>query len=92
MGVSINTKYVEDFISKIHFMSLKKKLSSCHDMLHNKTGEGADFTGWLDLPINYDKEEFERIKKAADKISSRKDKTSSRYSYCYWNRRFLFRI
>ena len=68
MGISINTEYVEDFISKIQLASLKKKVESCHEMLHNKTGEGADFTGWVDLPVNYDKEEFERIKVAADKI------------------------
>ena len=73
MGVSINTKYVEDFISKIHLSSLKKKLNGCHDMIHNKTGEGADFTGWVDLPINYDKEEFERIKVAAEKIRRQAD-------------------
>jgi glucose-6-phosphate isomerase len=39
-------------------------------MLHNKTGAGNDFLGWLDLPLNYDKEEFARIKAAAQKIRS----------------------
>lgn len=73
MGISINTEYVEDFISKIQLSSLKKKVESCHEMLHNKTGEGADFTGWVDLPVNYDKEEFERIKVAADKIRRQAD-------------------
>ena len=73
MGISINTEYVEDFISKIQLASLKKKVESCHEMLHNKTGEGADFTGWVDLPVNYDKEEFERIKVAADKIRRQAD-------------------
>lgn len=73
MGISINTEYVEDFISKIQLASLKKKVESCHEMLHNKTGEGADFTGWVDLPVNYNKEEFERIKVAADKIRRQAD-------------------
>ena len=73
MGISISTEYVEDFISKIQLASLKKKVESCHEMLHNKTGEGADFTGWVDLPVNYDKEEFERIKVAADKIRRQAD-------------------
>ena len=73
MGISINTEYVEDFISKIQLASLKRKVESCHEMLHNKTGEGADFTGWVDLPVNYDKEEFERIKVAADKIRRQAD-------------------
>lgn len=73
MGISINTEYVEDFISKLQLSSLKKKVEACHEMLHNKTGEGADFTGWVDLPVNYDKEEFERIKVAADKIRRQAD-------------------
>ncbi|HHO0209622.1 TPA: glucose-6-phosphate isomerase [Clostridioides difficile] len=44
-----------------------------HDMLHNKTGLGNTFLGWIDLPKNYDKEEFDRIKKSADKIKSDSD-------------------
>jgi len=73
MSITVNTKYVEDFISKLQLASLKKKVSACHDMLHNKTGEGAEFTGWVDLPIQYDKEEFERIKLAAEKIKRQAD-------------------
>jgi glucose-6-phosphate isomerase len=42
-------------------------------MLHEKTGAGNDFLGWIDLPVNYDKEEFSRIKKAAEKIKSDSD-------------------
>ncbi|MCC0684832.1 glucose-6-phosphate isomerase [Clostridioides sp. ZZV15-6383] len=44
-----------------------------HDMLHNKTGLGNTFLGWVDLPKNYDKEEFDRIKKSAEKIKSDSD-------------------
>ncbi|HBF6357062.1 TPA: glucose-6-phosphate isomerase [Clostridioides difficile] len=44
-----------------------------HDMLHNKTGLGNTFLGWIDLPKNYDKEEFDRIKKSAEKIKSDSD-------------------
>jgi len=73
MSITVNTKYVEDFVSKMQLSSLRKKVTSCHDMLHNKTGEGSDFTGWVDLPINYNKEEFERIKVAADKIRRQAD-------------------
>ncbi|MDY3030514.1 MAG: glucose-6-phosphate isomerase [Clostridia bacterium] len=46
-------------------------IKSAHEMLHTGSGAGNDFLGWVDLPINYDKEEFARIKKAAEKI--RKD-------------------
>lgn len=41
-----------------------------HDMLHNKTGLGSSYLGWIDLPKDYDKEEFVRIKKSAEKIKS----------------------
>ena len=41
-----------------------------HEKIHNKTGAGNDFLGWVDLPVNYDKAEFERIKVAAKKIQS----------------------
>lgn len=44
-----------------------------HEMLHKKTGPGNDFLGWLELPYNYDKEEFERIKQSAKKIQSDSD-------------------
>ncbi|VIF77777.1 glucose-6-phosphate isomerase [Clostridioides difficile] len=44
-----------------------------HDMLHNKTGLGNTFLGWIDLPKNYDKGEFDRIKKSAEKIKSDSD-------------------
>ena len=57
--------------SEIEHMSGYVKIA--HDMLHNKTGAGNDFLGWVDLPVNYDKEEFARIKKAAKKIRSDSD-------------------
>jgi glucose-6-phosphate isomerase len=48
-------------------------VKAAHTTLHNKTGAGSDFLGWIDLPINYDKTEFERIKKSAEKIKSDSD-------------------
>lgn len=44
-----------------------------HHALHEKTGQGSDFTGWIDLPVDYDKEEFARIQKAAAKIQQDSD-------------------
>ncbi|GAA0293364.1 glucose-6-phosphate isomerase [Gracilibacillus halotolerans] len=52
---------------------LNQQVKLAHEMVHNKTGAGSDFLGWVDLPTNYDKEEFARIKKAADKIKSDTD-------------------
>ena len=43
-------------------------VEAAHKTLHEKTGEGNDFLGWVDLPLNYDKEEYARIKAAAKKI------------------------
>ena len=48
-------------------------VDAAHCMIHEKTGLGNDFLGWVELPNNYDKEEFSRIKKAADKIKSDSD-------------------
>ncbi|THF84654.1 glucose-6-phosphate isomerase [Cohnella fermenti] len=43
-------------------------VATAHDRLHNKKGAGSDYVGWVDLPFNYDKEEFARIKEAASRI------------------------
>ena len=52
---------------------MKEKVSKAHKTLHEKSGEGNEFLGWLDLPANYDKAEFERVKKAAEKIKANSD-------------------
>ena len=57
-----------NFVSEQEIKGFYDKVKAAHDMLMNKTGEGNDFLGWVNLPENYDKEEFERIKKAAKKI------------------------
>ena len=56
------------FISADEVAFMKKQTLDAKDLLVSKTGAGNDFLGWIDLPINYDKDEFERIKKAAKKI------------------------
>lgn len=57
-----------DFIGESEFKNIAPQISAAHKTLVDKTGAGSDFLGWTDLPLNYDKEEFERIEKAADKI------------------------
>ena len=49
-------------------LKYSEKVIKIHEELYSKKDNGKEFLGWLDLPVNYDKEEFERIKKAADKI------------------------
>ncbi len=73
MALQFSYKFAEDFLRENDLKGLEGQISLAHDMLHNKTGLGNDFLGWLDLPFNYDKEEFARIKKAADKIKSDTD-------------------
>ncbi|MBO1684338.1 glucose-6-phosphate isomerase, partial [[Clostridium] scindens] len=47
--------------------------STADKMVNEKTGAGNDFLGWVNLPVDYDKDEFNRIKKAAEKIRSDSD-------------------
>ena len=61
------------FINEHELNYMEDMIKSAHTMLHNKTGAGSDFLGWVDLPKNYDKDEFARIKKAAEKIKSDSD-------------------
>lgn len=62
-----------EFVQESEVNCLNSFIQSAHDMLHNKTGAGNDYVGWVDHPLNYDKEEFVRIKKAAEKIKSDSD-------------------
>ncbi len=58
----------EKFIQASEIEMLKTQTLAAKEMLLNQTGAGKDYLGWIDLPINYDKEEFDRIEKAAAKI------------------------
>lgn len=68
MSLEVNKKYVSAFISDEEICSYQEKITAAHKALHEKTGAGSDFTGWVDLPVDYDKDEFARIKAAAEKI------------------------
>ncbi len=71
--INFNYSKALDFFSKDEVDALQPYVNLAHQMLHEKTGLGNDFLGWVDLPENYDKEEFARIKKAAEKIQSDSD-------------------
>ena len=70
MSVIVNEKYLGGFINQHERDYLKPYVEVAHNLLHSKKAQGNDFLGWLDLPLNYDKEEFARIKAAAKKIQS----------------------
>jgi len=73
MAVRIDTRYTERFVTKDQVSAMQPRINNAHEMLHNGTGLGNDFIGWLNLPTDYDKEEFARIKQAAAKIRSDSD-------------------
>ena len=73
MAVSINTRYISNLVSERELLALQPQVTLAHDMLHNGTGLGNDFLGWLDLPVDYDKEEFARIQAAAARIQADSD-------------------
>lgn len=56
------------FIAEHEVENMEKPVADAKEVLVGRTGAGNDFLGWIDLPVNYDKEEFSRIKKAAEKI------------------------
>lgn len=71
--ISFDYSNALSFINENEITILSPFIKNAHQMLHNKTGPGSDFTGWVDLPQNYDKAEFARIKEAAGKIRSDSD-------------------
>ncbi len=72
-NISFSYKHALPFFEKAELDNIRAEISAAHKTLHEHTGEGNDFLGWIDLPVNYDKDEFKRIQKAADKIRSDSD-------------------
>ena len=70
MKVTLNYKSALSFVSEEALNQNKENVLKAYKTLVNKTGEGNDFLGWIEYPKNYDKEEFARIKRAAEKIRS----------------------
>ena len=68
MALKLNDKYVKNYIGENEYKGIQPAVTAAHEMLENKSGLGNDFLGWLTLPMDYDKEEFARIKAAAERI------------------------
>ena len=68
MAVKLNARYLASFVNSEELKGIAPQVEAAHRTIHEKSGPGNDFLGWLDLPVNYDKEEFARIQKAAEKI------------------------
>ena len=71
--LQVNLSNILPFVSADYASALTAPLQTAHDQLQNATGAGSDFTGWVHLPRDYDREEFARIKAAAKKIQSDSD-------------------
>lgn len=70
MSVRLNTKYIDDTVTAGMLEGIQPQITAAAKTLREGTGAGNGFRGWIDLPVNYDKEEFARIKAAAERIKN----------------------
>ncbi len=73
LSVRLNTGVLKRYVKEEEFDCIFPQVKLAHDLLHQKQGPGSEFTGWLTLPQDYDKEEFARIKLAAANIQKNSD-------------------
>ena len=72
-NLKLDVTKCQQFVAKHELEYLKPLAKLANDMVNNKAGAGNEFMGWVDLPLNYDKEEFDRILKCAKKIQADSD-------------------
>lgn len=68
MAIKLNDTYLKGFLSEDEYKGIQPALTAAHKTLTEKSGLGNDFLGWVSLPNDYDREEFGRIRAAAEKI------------------------
>lgn len=73
MPTKFNGQHLKQFINCDEYKAIQPAVKLAHESLHSGTGMGNDFLGWLNLPTDYDKNEFSRIKQAAEKIKKDTD-------------------
>lgn len=71
--INLDLSYAKPYLKEEEILSLEPLVKEAHKMLHEGTGAGNEFLGWIDLPANYDKEEFKRINEASEKIKNNSD-------------------
>ncbi|HFF9307584.1 TPA: glucose-6-phosphate isomerase, partial [Clostridium perfringens] len=64
-GLVVDLSKAAPYLKSHEVAYMQETINQAHNKLHNGTGAGNDFLGWVDLPVNYDKDEFARIKEAA---------------------------
>ncbi len=72
-NITFDYKKALKFFDEAQVKGMSDEISKAHKLITEKTGAGSDFLGWVDLPENYDRDEFARIKKAAEKIRNDSD-------------------
>ena len=70
MKLNFNYQFAKNFFNENELKQIKPYVELANEVLTSKSGAGSDFLGWVDLPENYDKDEFARIKKDAEKIKN----------------------
>lgn len=71
--LKLDLSKIKSYVGEHEIKFMEKAVEDAHEKLHKKTGPGKEFLGWLSLPEDYDKEEFNRIKKSAEKIKENSD-------------------
>ena len=72
-GIFLSDEGLEPFITEEEFETMARKVEKAHDKLEKGNGKGNNMLGWMNLPVDRDEEEIERIKKCADKIQKQAD-------------------
>ncbi|MBR6290774.1 MAG: glucose-6-phosphate isomerase, partial [Clostridia bacterium] len=73
MALKLNTDFIGssvDLSENGEVAKIAHIAEAAHKKVLDRSGAGSDFLGWVDLPVNYDREEFDRIKKTSEKIRS----------------------
>ncbi len=73
MAIKFNYSFAKDFVRENDLQGLESQVAAAHKIINDKSGLGNDFLGWVNLPCDYDKEEFARIKAAAKRIKEDTD-------------------
>ena len=73
MALKVNDRYLASFVSEHEYTGIQPAVTAAHQTLTAKNGAGSDFLGWTTLPADHDREEFARIKAAAEKIKKNSD-------------------
>ncbi|MBE6730388.1 MAG: glucose-6-phosphate isomerase [Ruminococcaceae bacterium] len=73
MSLKLECGYLSNFIRDDEYSAIQNNVNAAHELLASRKGPGNDFLGWINLPTDYDKEEFARIKDAAERIKKNTD-------------------